>query len=210
VRLILCDDHLLFVEPLAAVLRMRGHEAIVASDPATAVELVDGQEPDLCLVDLHFPHGKNGLQAIAEIHAGHPNCPVVVLSASAEARDGSAARRAGAAGFIRKDQPVAAIFDAIERVASGRRMAVAPVPRRAAGSPERSRVWWLLDQLTDREREVLRRLVQAEDTVRIARSLGVAPSTARTHLQNVLLKLGVHTRLQAVALVVGAGVDSDL
>jgi DNA-binding NarL/FixJ family response regulator len=57
---------------------------------------------------------------------------------------------------------------------------------------------------------VLRRLVEAEDTVVIARALGVAPSTARTHLQNVLLKLGVHPRLQAVALVVAAGVHAEL
>jgi DNA-binding CsgD family transcriptional regulator len=57
---------------------------------------------------------------------------------------------------------------------------------------------------------VLRRLVEAEDTVVIARALGVAPSTARTHLQNVLQKLGVHTRLQAVALVVSAGLDVEL
>jgi two-component system nitrate/nitrite response regulator NarL len=208
-RLVLCDDHRLFVEPLAAALRMRGHEVLVASEPATAVELVDRQVPDLCLIDLHFPHG-DGLQAIAEIQAGHPSCPVIVLSASAEPRDGSAAKRAGAKGFIRKDQPVSAIFDAIERVASGRRMAAPPVPRPSRGIAEQNRVRWLVDQLTDREREVLRRLMQAEDTVRIARALGVAPSTARTHLQNVMLKLGVHSRMQAVALVVGAGLDTDL
>jgi two-component system nitrate/nitrite response regulator NarL len=68
----------------------------------------------------------------------------------------------------------------------------------------------LLGHLTSRERQVLRHLIEAEDTRGIARALGVAPSTARTHLQNVLVKLGVHTRLQAVALVVAAGIDRDL
>jgi len=68
----------------------------------------------------------------------------------------------------------------------------------------------LVEALTDRERQVLRSLVEAEDTVAIAHTLGVAQSTARTHLQNVLLKLGVHTRLQAVTLVADAGLADQL
>jgi len=75
---------------------------------------------------------------------------------------------------------------------------------------ERDQVRWLIEQLTKREREVLHRLISAEDTLDIARAMGVAPSTARTHLQNVLFKLGVHNRLQAVALVVGAGIVDEL
>jgi DNA-binding NarL/FixJ family response regulator len=133
-----------------------------------------------------------------------------VLSGSVDVRDLSAAAAAGAAGFLRKDQPITAIFDALDRIAAGREVALPPLPRPAARSDEQVEVRRLVGHLTARERDVLRRLVEAEDTVVIARALGVAPSTARTHLQNVLQKLGVHTRLQAVALVVSAGLDVEL
>jgi DNA-binding NarL/FixJ family response regulator len=135
---------------------------------------------------------------------------VLVLSASSEPREGSAALRAGASGILRKDQPISAIFEAIECVATGRRPASPPAPRPTVASVERTRAGARVDQLTERERDVLRRLVQGEDTVRIARTLHIAASTARTHLQSVLLKLGVHSRLQAVALVVAAGLEDEL
>jgi DNA-binding CsgD family transcriptional regulator len=105
---------------------------------------------------------------------------------------------------------MAAIFDALDRIAAGRPVAKPPVPRPRPHSDEYGRVHRLVDLLTDREREVLLRLVEAQDTTEIARSMGVATSTTRTHLQNVLLKLGVHTRLQAVALVVTTGIDREL
>jgi two-component system, NarL family, nitrate/nitrite response regulator NarL len=208
-RLVLCDDHVLFVEPLAAALRIHGYDAVVATRPAEVVPLVGAHVPDLCLVDLHFPDG-DGVQLIAALRQRYPALPVVVLSASAEPREGAAAIRAGATGILRKDQPISAIFDAIERVSRGRRPDSPPAPRPSAATPERSQVSARIDQLTERERDVLRRLVLGEDTVAIARTLRIAVSTARTHLQNVLLKLGVHSRLQAVALVVGAGLEDEL
>jgi len=73
-----------------------------------------------------------------------------------------------------------------------------------------ARTHHLVRDLTGREREVLTGLMAAQDTAGIARALGVAPSTARTHLQNVLVRLGVHTRLQAVALMSAGGVDGDM
>ena len=208
-RIVLCDDHRLFVEPIAAALTVRGHEVAVVHRPADVVAAAEQHRPDVCVVDLQFPEG-DGLTAVAALRAHDPSCPVVVLSGSVDVRDLSAAAAAGAAGFLRKDQPVTAIFDALDRIAAGREVALPPLPRPSARSEEYVRVRRLVAHLTGRERDVLRRLVEAEDTVVIARALGVAPSTARTHLQNVLLKLGVHTRLQAVALVVAAGVHAEL
>jgi DNA-binding NarL/FixJ family response regulator len=208
-RVVLCDDHRLFVEPLAAALTVRGHEVAVVHRPADVVGAAEQHQPDVCVLDLRFPEG-DGLDAVAALRSWRPECPVLVLSGSVDVRDLSAAAAAGAAGFLRKDQPITAIFDALDRIAAGREVALPPLPRSAARSEEQIRVRRLVSHLTARERDVLRRLVEAEDTVVIARALGVAPSTARTHLQNVLQKLGVHTRLQAVALVVSAGLDVEL
>ena len=209
-RIVLCDDHRLFVEPLGAALGGRGHDVVVTHSPGRALRAVAQHRPDLVIMDLAFPDG-NGIDAIRQVRERYPACTVVVLSGSPDAQNKVAvATAAGAVAFLRKDQPVAAIFDALDRIAAGRPVAKPPVPRPRPHSDEYRRVRRLVELLTDREREVLLRLVEAEDTTEIARSMGVRTSTTRTHLQNVLLKLGVHTRLQAVALVVTTGIDREL
>lgn len=208
-RIVLCDDHRLFVEPLGAALARRGHEVVVTHTPVRALQAAAEHQPDLVIMDLAFPEG-GGLAAIKRLRERHESCTVVVLSGTVDPREVSAAAEAGAPAFLRKDQPVAAVFDALDRIAAGRPVSAQPLPRPRPPSDEYGRVRALVSHLTERERDVLLRLVDAEDTTEIARSMGVAPSTARTHLQNVLLKLGVHTRLQAVALVVTTGIDREL
>ena len=208
-RIVLCDDHRLFIEPLGVALGRRGHEVVVTHAPVRALKAVAEHRPNLVIMDLAFPEG-SGLDAIRALHEHHARCTVVVLSGTCDAREVSAAAAAGATAFLRKDQPVAAVFDALDRVAAGRPVPAPSFPQRRAHAGEYGRVRQLVSHLTEREREVLRRLVDAEDTTEIARAMKVAPSTARTHLQNVLLKLGVHTRLQAVVLVVTTGIDREL
>ena len=160
-------------------------------------------------MDLASPEGR-GLVAIKGLRERHASCTVVVLSGTVDAERCRRPSAAGATAFLRKDQPVAAVFDALDRIAAGRSVSAPPLPRPRPHSDEYGRVHALISYLTEREREVLLRLVEADSATEIARSMGVAPSTARTHLQNVLLKLGVHTRLQAVALVVTTGIDREL
>jgi two-component system, NarL family, nitrate/nitrite response regulator NarL len=209
VRLVMCDDHRLFAEPFAAALTLRGHEVLLTTSPAEALRAVDEREPDVCVMDLRFPEA-DGIAAVAELRRRHPSCPVVVLTGSEDVRDLTAAAEAGASGFLRKGQPVRAIFEALDRVVAGREVLMLPSPTGPAATRGDTELRQLVGHLTSRERQVLRHLVEAEDTRGIARALGVAPSTARTHLQSVLVKLGVHTRLQAVALVVAAGIDREL
>lgn len=206
-RIVLCDDHRLFVEPLGAALGRRGHDVVVVTRSRALCPAVDRHRPHLCVVDLKFPEG-SGLHLLPELRRRHPDCKVVVLSGSATVSDAATAAALGAAGFLHKDRPISTIFDALDRIAAG--ATVAPHMPRRAESGEREHVHRLIEQLTKREREVLQRLISAEDTLDIARAMGVAPSTARTHLQNVLFKLGVHNRLQAVALVAGAGIADEL
>ena len=210
-RLVLCDDHRLFAEPLAVALERRGHEVIVSATPAEALRAAAAHLPDLCVIDLTFPEGDgDGMSALRELRRRFPECPVVVLSGSADDGDRSAAIAAGAAGFLRKNQPVSTIFDALDRIAAGREVPSRPLARTSIGLDERARVRRVVGQLTSRERDVLRLLVRAHDTTAIAGALGVAPSTIRTHLQSVLMKLGVHSRMQAVALLAHTQLETDL
>jgi two-component system, NarL family, nitrate/nitrite response regulator NarL len=208
VRLLLCDDHRLFVEPLSAVLVAHGYETCVVTTLAGALQAVGDFEPDLCVMDLSLPDG-NGLDGVVELHRRRPACPVVVLSGSVDRRDEAAAVAAGAVGFLSKAQPMSAILDALQRTRAGGRPAPPSRPVQVAEPDANRRVRELVASLTQREREVLHRLLEAADTVEIARTLGIAPSTARSHLQNVMLKLGVHNRMQAVSLVVQAGMGRE-
>jgi two-component system nitrate/nitrite response regulator NarL len=209
VRLVLCDDHKLFIESLATVLARRGHEVVVTLSPDQALQIGQEFRPHVCVIDLGFPHA-DGLAAVPQLRLRLPSCAIVVLSGSGDPADQSAALAAGAAGFLRKDLAISTVLDAIERAGHGRRLVRLAPPRPPVTSAEHLRVRRLVEALTDRERQVLRSLVEAEDTAAIAHTLGVAQSTARTHLQNVLLKLGVHTRLQAVTLVADAGLADQL
>ena len=208
-RLVLCDDHRLFAEPFAAALNARGHEVVLATTPVDGIRAVEEHDPDLFLVDIRFPEG-DSFDAIAFVRRRRPSCPIVVLSASVDHRDVTRAELAGAAAFLRKDQAVSAIVDVLGHVANGSGPVPQPGPSGPPGDRQERRGRALIAGLTERERQVLDRLLHAEDTGEIARSLGVATSTVRTHLQSVLLKLGVHNRLEAVNVALEAGLAAGL
>lgn len=212
-RIVLCDDHRLLIEAFATALRSRGHDvAALATTPEDGYRAVMEHDPDVCVLDLVFPQG-SGLDAAARIMADCPDCKILMLSARADPALVHAALAAGAAGFVLKEQTVDGILHALERVAAGE-VAVDPELLRAAlrARPEP------IDQapsrrlrfLTGREREALRRIAAGESTKEIARAMGVSQSTARTHVQNVLTKLGVRSRLQAVALVAREDLGGEL
>lgn len=204
-RVVLCDDHRLFVEPIAAALVREGHRAVVTTTPPAACEAIAVHRPDVVVTDLQFP-GFDGSEVVVQLCDRYPILPVVVLTGSTDERHPAAIRTAGAVGYLRKDMPIRAVLSAIEQFARGGAVTepacLVPFPLSA-----QARTHHLVSDLTGREREVLTWLMAAQDTAGIARALGVAPSTARTHLQNVLVKLGVHTRLQAVALMSAGGGD---
>ena len=202
-RIVLCDDHRLLAEALATALRAHGHEVVaVAVTPELGYQAVVEHRPDVCLLDLTFP-GASGLDVIARITAAHPGCKVLMLSGRADPDLVSAALEAGAAGFVLKQQGLERIQLALDSVFAGQAVIdptllevalTVPAPRLGT---ERQR----LSSLTPREREALHRIVEGGSTKEIARAMRVSQSTARTHVQNVLMKLGVRSRLQAVALV---------
>jgi DNA-binding NarL/FixJ family response regulator len=119
----------------------------------------------------------------------------------------NAALRAGAAGFVLKEQSIDRILQALDRVVAGEAVVDSGLLRAALDvpSPRHSPESQRLRSLTPREREALRRITAGDSTREIARAMHVSESTARTHVQNVLTKLGVRSRLQAAALVAREG-----
>lgn len=198
---VICDDHRLFTDSLAVALSARGYRIVArAYDLPGVVTAVRHEQVDVCLVDYHFPDAE-GTEGVAEIRAVSPDTVIIMLSASTDPAIPLRAIAAGACAFARKDQGIDHVVSVIESARLGTKApsseaVVAPV-RRTASDPTRF--------LTSRELEVLSRLVQGQDTSWIAREMGVTYATARTHIQNLITKLGVHSKLQAVAFAITNG-----
>jgi two-component system nitrate/nitrite response regulator NarL len=214
VRLVICDDHRLLTEALASMLSAQGHVIEgIAYDADELLRLVAASDPDVCLLDLNLAGGTEGVTVARELLERHPRTKVIILSAVSEPSVVAAAIDAGVVGFVRKDQNASRIISTLERVAAGDMAIDGDLLRaavRATPSPPRSDTSRLLSFLTAKERAVLLLLVDGSSTAEIARSLGIATSTARTHVQNVLVTLGVHSRLQAAAMVANAGALEEL
>jgi two-component system nitrate/nitrite response regulator NarL len=201
-RIVICDDHRLLLEALSHALATQGFVIEAATfDPAAAVAAVKLYDPDLLLVDLSFPDG-NCLDAAREVIAHHPRTKVVVFTGSDDPAMALEALRLGVSGYIRKDQRMSAIVEALGKAASGERWMDAGMLRRLRSAqsapPARRRP---VDELTRQERVVLEMLQEGLSTAQIVQRMGIGNSTVRSHIQAILTKLGVHSRLEAVALV---------
>ena len=207
-RLIICDDNRILCEALSAALEARGHQVAAITTTATGgVTAAAEHRPDVCLLDLRFPGGRDGVAAARAIVRQSPHTKVLVLSGLADPAAWSELRKIGVVGILRKDKGVAQIADALDAVAAGGRVFGDPhrEPSRAA-TGRSDRPWYAL---TPRETEILRRIVAGQGTARMAADLGIGTSTVRTYVKNVLAKLGARNRLQAAALAVGENLLGD-
>ncbi len=204
-RIVVCDDHRLLLEALGASLVARGHDVVaLAVTPDEAVCAVTDHAPDVCLLDLHFPGGTS-LDALQAMRARQPGTKVVVFSATADPQAVVGTLSMGASGFLRKSMSMDEICLMLDRAAEGQVAVEANLLQQAFLPPSAADPLWALRFLTDREWDVLRCITQGLTTQQIARQLGVRNSTARTHVQNLLTKLGVHSRLEAAALLADHG-----
>ncbi len=201
-RIVLCDDHRLLLEALSKALGSQGFVVEAAtSNPTDAVAAVKLFDPDLLLIDLGFPDG-DGMTAAREVARSHPRTRVVVLTGSDELAPLREAMKIGIAGYVRKDQRLAGIVHALRQAADGGSSIDKTLLRRlgsmAAAPTKQPQV---LERLTQQEKVVLGCLADGLQTSEIVSRLGIRNSTVRSHIQAILSKLGVHTRLQAVALL---------
>jgi two-component system, NarL family, nitrate/nitrite response regulator NarL len=200
-RIVLCDRHRLFAESFAHVLETLGHEVWLVASPEQAVEAVAAQPTDACLLELERDD-QRGLAAIQLVRTAHPQTRVVILYSIDDPRLLESVLSAGITGVISKAQGLDNVIATLARLMNGPVQDRGPMhltgvaARRVSRTRERS-----ISDLTPREREVLRLLSLGHGTGTLALSLGVSYSTARTHIQNVLAKLEVHSRLEAVALL---------
>jgi DNA-binding NarL/FixJ family response regulator len=201
-RLVLCDDQRILVEALAAALQGRGHQVLsVATDPAAGVAAVAAHDPDICILDVHFPEEDSGLEAAQLIRQRHPRTKVLMLSGVADRQTLAEAVEIGVAGLIPKDQSVDEIAKALWVVAAGGAVFGRGLPRRAP-SPgmTKPQVSDPFDALAPREKEVLARIVEGQSTKEMARGMSISNGTVRMYVRNVLAALGAHSRLEVAAI----------
>ena len=198
VRVFLVDDHQLFLAGVRAELGATVDLVGSASEVDAAIEMIRERAPDVVLVDVHMPGG-GGARVIGEVGRTHPGVQFLALSVSDAPEDVIATIRAGARGYVTKTIAPDELLDAIERVRGGDavfspRLAgfvldafadIAP----AAADPD-------LEQLTPREREVLRLIARGYAYKEIAKDLGISSKTVETHVSSVLRKLQLSSRHQ--------------
>ncbi|GAA2270721.1 MULTISPECIES: helix-turn-helix transcriptional regulator [Kitasatospora] len=212
VRLVVVDDHRLLAEALAAALQLRGHRVLAIGSPSRTVgELIVGRRPEVCLLGVSGSGEPDTFDPVRRLRRERPEISVVVLGPVGEPGRVAAAFAAGAAGYVRSDERIEVVERAIARVRAGEAAVAADVLQgaferllRPAVEPDDDALR-LLRLLTRREVQVLLRIAEGEDTAGIAAGMGIAPSTARTHVQRVLMKLGARTRLEATAVAARTG-----
>jgi two-component system, NarL family, nitrate/nitrite response regulator NarL len=201
-RLVLGDDHILFLDALSTVLSQHGHAVgTVARSAAELVAQVRRDRPDACLLNRQAAAVED-VEMISRVRGACAGTRVLMLSANPGSEAAGRAIAAGASGYLHQSEGIGALVSAIERVLLGE--VVIGVPKIAPSWPstQPDQEFRLAAHLTSRERECLMMLVEGLDTGAIMRRLGVSRTTVRTHLQSVLTKLGVHSRLEAVCFAV--------
>ena len=195
-RTFLVDDHHLFRSGVRAELGDAVEVVGEASDVDAAIELIREREPEVVLIDVHMPDG-GGRAVIEAVGSTHPDVRFLALSVSDAAEDVIAVIRAGARGYVTKTISGPELADAIRRVADGDavfspRLAGFVLDAFAAGGPVPGDDE--LDQLTSRERDVLRLIARGYAYKEIARQLVISVKTVETHVSAVLRKLQLSNR----------------
>ena len=197
-RVFLVDDHQLFLSGVRAELGAELDVVGAASEVDAAIEMIRARMPDVVLVDVHMPGG-GGARVITEVLATHPDIRFLALSVSDAPEDVIATIRAGARGYVTKTIAPDELVDAIAAVAAGDavfspRLAGFVLDAFASAAPPETDPE--LEQLTPREREVLRLIARGYAYKEVARDLEISVKTVETHVSSVLRKLQLSSRHQ--------------
>jgi len=200
IRILISDDHPFMREGLAAVLDYKADMTVVgqACNGHEAVELFRQHQPDVTLMDLRMPE-LSGVEAIALICAEFATARIIVLTTYDGDEDIYRGLRAGAKGYVLKDAEPDELLTAIRVVYNGQQYIPSAVGAKLAermGSPE----------LSDRELEVLRLMATGKSNLEIGAALAIAEGTAKFHVKNILSKLAVGDRTQAMIVALKRGI----
>ena len=201
ITILLVDDHAVVRSGLSKFLMVNKDMQLVgeASDGAESMQMVALHKPDVVLMDLMMP-GMDGITATREIHQKYPNVKVIALTSFAEQNMVHGALQAGAIGYLQKNVTARELGNAIRSAHDGK-MTLSPeaaqVLANSVAQPQIHR-----EQLTERERDVLKCMVDGLNNNEIAQKLVVSLGTVKFHISNIFHKLGVDNRVEAVRLAI--------
>ena len=211
IRTLVVDDQQVVREGFVALLGSQADMIVVASaaDGAEAVTLCAEHRPDVVLMDVRMP-GVDGIEATRQIVAASDDGPRILILTTFDLDDYVYdALRAGASGFLLKDVPAEALFDAVRVVASGEALLAPSITRRLIAEFARLRPRQVrpdaLAALTPRETEILGLVAEGLSNGEIAERLVLSDETVKTHVSHVLRKLGLRDRAQAVVVAYETG-----
>ncbi|MFF0307579.1 response regulator [Streptosporangium sp. NPDC004379] len=210
IRVLIVDDHALIRRSLEMALSTETDIEVVgeASDGQEAVEFADRLTPDVMLMDVRMPR-RSGIEATREIKASVPSTRIIMLTVSDEEEDLFEAIKAGATGYLLKNVQLDEVPEAVRGVHEGQSLInpamaakliteFANMSRKEAERPPQLPV----PRLTDREMEVLRLVAKGMNNREIAKQLFIAENTVKNHVRNILDKLQLHSRMEAVVYAV--------
>ena len=208
-KVLVVDDHALFRRGLQMVLKSEADIEVVgeAADGNEAVEKAQESMPDVILMDVRMPH-RSGIEATQQIKDLLPHVKILMLTISDEEADLYEAIKAGASGYLLKEISIDEVADAIRSVFAGQSrlspsMAAKLLQEFAAMSKRAAEARQLpAPRLTDREMEVLRLVAQGLNNRDIAKELFISENTVKNHIRNILEKLHLHSRMEAVVYAV--------
>ncbi|WGG52818.1 response regulator [Rugamonas sp. DEMB1] len=207
ITVLLVDDHTLFRSGIRSLLQRNPEFAVVgeASDGVEGIKRAQQLQPQVILLDLNMP-GMSGVETLQLMLQDCPDSSIVMLTVSEDAQGLSVALKAGASGYLLKNIDTEYLIRAIRRAAAGETVVAeamtAKLVAQLHGGGQSQPAASDLDKLTPREKEIIACLARGESNKVIARTLDLAESTVKIHVQNVLKKLGLSSRVQAAVYAV--------
>src|SRR2546429_7020701 len=209
IRVLIVDDHALFRRGLVMVLEQEKDIDLVgeAGDGAEAVNIAQDTMPDVVLMDVRMPR-RGGIEATSQIKAIAPHTKILMLTISDEEADLYDAIKAGASGYLLKEISIEEVANAIRQVHAGQSMISPSMASKLlnefASMVKRSddRAGVPAPRLTDRELQVLKLVARGHNNRDIAKELFISENTVKNHVRNILEKLHLHSRMEAVVYAV--------
>jgi DNA-binding NarL/FixJ family response regulator len=200
IRVLIVDDHAVFTDALSTILRTEPEIQVVGTGATVREAIASARtlQPDVVLLDVHMPDG-SGVEAAAAIKKDRAQTQVVILTSDEDEAVLRSAVQAGVTGYLSKHETAAQVVQAVRSAARGEALIAPYMLARLLHGLQKKDAPAPVTPLTTRELEVLRELSLGHDNEAVAKALRMSPNTVRTHVQNILSKLDVHSKLEAVS-----------
>jgi two-component system NarL family response regulator len=207
IRVLICDDHALFRRGLIMVLESEEGIDVVAEaeDGEEAIEKAEEAAPDVVLMDVRMPR-MSGIEATRAIADAVPAAKILMLTVSDEEEDLYEAVKAGATGYLLKEISIEEVANAIRAVVTGQSLISPSMASKLLSEfnnlAKQAQQKVLVPKLTDRELQVLKLVAQGMSNREVAEELFISENTVKNHVRNILEKLHLHSRMEAVVYAV--------